>query len=189
MSDVPVVLTTVQRYGLRELPTLAYPDKAGVTLKCTKVQESVRHCRPLLLSSLIPILFRPHTVRTLGVSTRNGSSQRFARISRHTSFSGQSQIYCAHSSTSDHECVLETWRLHSPTENQGFVKEVAGDGFETTTLVEGAGHLVGLCLNSLTFILNVPFQVVQHNPAGVAKVIASLLQSIPVDRAVVRARL
>jgi hypothetical protein len=49
MSDVPVALTTVQRYGLRELPTLAYPDRArGVTLKCTKVQESVRHCRPLL---------------------------------------------------------------------------------------------------------------------------------------------
>jgi hypothetical protein len=51
ISDVqtPVVLTAVQRYGLRELPTLAYPDKAqGITLKCTKVQESVRYCRPLL---------------------------------------------------------------------------------------------------------------------------------------------
>jgi hypothetical protein len=49
MPDVLVVLTAVQRYGLRELPTLAYPDKAqGVTLKCTKVQENVRYCRPLL---------------------------------------------------------------------------------------------------------------------------------------------
>ncbi len=34
-----------QRCGLRELPTLAYPDKMqGVTLSCTKVQEAVR-CR------------------------------------------------------------------------------------------------------------------------------------------------
>jgi hypothetical protein len=49
VSDVPVVLTTVQRYGLRELPTLAYPDRArGVTLKCTKVQETVRYCRSLV---------------------------------------------------------------------------------------------------------------------------------------------
>lgn len=51
ISDVQtlVILTAVQRYGLRELPTLAYPDKdQGVTLKCTKVQEYVRYCRPLL---------------------------------------------------------------------------------------------------------------------------------------------
>ena len=34
-----------QRYGLRALPTLTYPDKTqGVTLTCTKVQEAVR-CR------------------------------------------------------------------------------------------------------------------------------------------------
>ena len=31
-----------QKYGLRELPTLTYPDKTeGVTLSCTKVQEEV----------------------------------------------------------------------------------------------------------------------------------------------------
>ena len=71
---------------------------------------------------------------------------------------------------------------YSPTENQGFVKEVAGDGFQTTSLVENAGHLVSLFLNSLTFILNAPFQAVQHNPTGVAKVIWSLLQSAPVVR-------
>ena len=49
IAGVSVVLTVVQRYGLRELPTLAYPDKAkGVTLKCTKVQETVGYCSPLL---------------------------------------------------------------------------------------------------------------------------------------------
>ena len=38
-------LIDVQRYGLRALPTLTYPDKTqGVTLTCTKVQEAVR-CR------------------------------------------------------------------------------------------------------------------------------------------------
>jgi hypothetical protein len=59
VSDVPVVLTAVQRYGLRELPTLAYPDKArGVTLKCTKVQETVRYCRPLL-----PTFFDSHPLQ------------------------------------------------------------------------------------------------------------------------------
>ncbi len=32
-----------QKYGLRELPTLTYPDKTqGVTLSCTKAQEVVR---------------------------------------------------------------------------------------------------------------------------------------------------
>ena len=36
-------LIDVQRYGLRPLPTLTYPDKTqGVTLTCTKVQEAVR---------------------------------------------------------------------------------------------------------------------------------------------------
>lgn len=55
MLDVqtPVVLTAVQRYGLRELPTLTYPDKAqGITLKCTKVQETVRYFRPFLQTLL-----------------------------------------------------------------------------------------------------------------------------------------
>lgn len=33
---------------------------------------------------------------------------------------------------------------HSPAENQGFIKEVAGDGFQTTSIVENAGHLVSL---------------------------------------------
>jgi hypothetical protein len=131
----------------------------------------------------IAILRRPHTLRTLGMSTRDGSSQLFARMSRHTSFSGQSRILCALSSTSDHERVLKTWRLYSPTENQGFVKEVAGGGFQTTSFVENAGHLVSsLCLNSLTFILITPFQAVQHNPAGVAKVIWGVLGSAPVVR-------
>jgi len=62
--------------------------------------------------------------------------------------------------------------------------EVAGHGFQTTSLVENAGHLVSLCLNSLrvTLILNVPFQAVQHNPAGVAKVVWSLLRSAPIFR-------
>jgi hypothetical protein len=42
-SDTSVFLPG-QRYGLRELPTSAYPDKIrGVTLNCTKVQEAVRH--------------------------------------------------------------------------------------------------------------------------------------------------
>lgn len=183
VSDVSVVLTTVQRYGLRELPTLAHPDKVrGVTLKCTKVQEAVRYCCPLLPTFLDSTPFRPHTLRTLGMSTRDGSSQLFARMSRHMSFSGQSRICCALSSISDHERVLKTRRLYSPTENQGFVKEVAGDGFQTTSLVENAGHLVSLCLNSLTFILNAPSQAVQHNPAGVAKVIWSLLRGAPVVR-------
>src|SRR6266576_3000544 len=105
------------------------------------------------------------------MSTRDGSSQPFARMSRLTSFSGQSRICCTLSPTFDHERVLKMWCLYSPTENQGFVKEVAGDGFQTTSLVENAGHLVSLFLNSLTFhtVLNAPFQAVQHNPAGVAK--------------------
>ena len=38
------VLTDGQRYGLRALPTLTYPDKTqGVTLTCTKIQEAVRY--------------------------------------------------------------------------------------------------------------------------------------------------
>lgn len=98
------------------------------------------------------------------------------------SFLGQSRICCALSSTSDHEKLLETWRLYSPSENQGFVKEVAGNGFQTTSLVENAGHLVSLFLDSLTFILNATIQVVHHNPAGLAKVILSLLLSAPVVR-------
>ena len=49
MSQVVLTTVLVQRYGLRELPTLAYPDKARViTLKCTKVQETVRYRRPFL---------------------------------------------------------------------------------------------------------------------------------------------
>lgn len=90
MSDVLVVLTAVQKYGLRELPTLAYPDKArGVTLKCTKAQESVRYRRPLFP---ILILFRPYTDRTLDIPTRNSLSRLFVRMSGHTLFSGQSRI-------------------------------------------------------------------------------------------------
>ena len=35
-------LTCVKKHGLRDLPTAAYPDKQGVTLKCTKAQQAVR---------------------------------------------------------------------------------------------------------------------------------------------------
>ena len=46
------VLIDGQRYGLRALPTLTYPDKTqGVTLNCTKVQEAVR-CRAVHPSSV-----------------------------------------------------------------------------------------------------------------------------------------
>lgn len=46
------VLIDGQRYGLRALPTLTYPDKTqGVTLACTKVQEAVR-CRAAHPSSV-----------------------------------------------------------------------------------------------------------------------------------------
>ena len=86
------------------------------------------------------------------------------------------------SSTSDHKTVIITWCFYSPAENQGFVKEVAGDGFQTTSFVENAGHLVSPYLHLLTFILNAPLQAVHHNPAGVAKVIWSLLRSAPVVR-------
>jgi hypothetical protein len=73
MSDVPVILTAVQRYGLRELPTLAYPDKArGVTLKCTKVQETVRYRRPLL-----PTFLDSHPLQaTYGENPGHARSQR-----------------------------------------------------------------------------------------------------------------
>ncbi|KAF8497527.1 Alpha/beta hydrolase fold-1 [Russula emetica] len=125
----PRVIDLYVRYGLRELPTLAYPDKArGVTLKCTKVQESA----------------------TYSENPGNVHSQRFLSnfckdVPTHVIFGAIPDMF--------------------PTENQGFVKEVAGDGFQTTSLVENAGHLA-----------------VQHNPAGVAKVIWSLLQSAPVVR-------
>lgn len=34
-----------QEHGLRSLPTAEYPDvKDGLTLKCTRKQEAVRHC-------------------------------------------------------------------------------------------------------------------------------------------------
>lgn len=93
VSDVLWVLTAVQKYGLRELPTLAYPNKArGVTLKCTKAQESVRYHHPLFPASSILILFRPYTDRILDMPTRNGLSRLFARTSGHTLFSGQSRI-------------------------------------------------------------------------------------------------
>ncbi|KAH9988119.1 Alpha/beta hydrolase family-domain-containing protein [Russula compacta] len=51
----------------------------------------------------------------------------------------------------------------NPAENRGFVKKVSGDGFRTTSVVEDAGHLA-----------------VQHNPAGVAKVMWNLLRGAPV---------
>ncbi|KAI0342214.1 alpha/beta-hydrolase [Trametopsis cervina] len=35
----PRILKLYVKYGLRDLPTLTYPDKEGVTLKCTKEQE------------------------------------------------------------------------------------------------------------------------------------------------------
>ncbi len=47
------VLIDGQRYGLRALPTLTYPDKTqGITLTCTKVQEAVgcRAARPSSVS-------------------------------------------------------------------------------------------------------------------------------------------
>jgi len=46
----------------------------------------------------------------------------------------------------------------NPIENRKFVRELAGDGFRTISVVENAGHLA-----------------VQHNPAGVAKVVWGLL--------------
>ncbi|KAF8257766.1 Alpha/beta hydrolase fold-1 [Lactarius quietus] len=41
----PRVVDIYIKYGLRELPTLTYPDKTqGVTLTCTKVQEFATYC-------------------------------------------------------------------------------------------------------------------------------------------------
>lgn len=36
------VIHNYQETGLRDLPTLEYPDKEGVTLKCTRRQETVK---------------------------------------------------------------------------------------------------------------------------------------------------
>ena len=56
---VPFVITldvnssnaTTQEYGLRDLPTVDYPDKTnGVTLKCSKLQEAV--CFYLYMAAL-----------------------------------------------------------------------------------------------------------------------------------------
>ena len=97
VSDVPVVLTTVQRYGLRELPTLAYPDKArGVTLKCTKVQETVRYCRPLL-----PAFLDSHPVQaTYTESPGHVHSRRFLStfckdVPTHVIFGAIPDMLCA----------------------------------------------------------------------------------------------
>lgn len=34
--------------------------------------------------------------------------------------------------------------LYSPIENRKFIRELAGDGFRTISVVENAGHLVSL---------------------------------------------
>ena len=109
MSDVPVVLTAVQRYGLRELPTLAYPDKTrGVTLNCTKVLESVRYCRPLL-----PAFFDSHPLQAAySANPGHVHSQRLLStfckdIPTHVVFGAIPDMLCAFV-YSDHERVLKT---------------------------------------------------------------------------------
>lgn len=42
-----------QEYGLRHLPTLDYPDKTGVTLKCSKIQEAVSSQNVSFLSNFL----------------------------------------------------------------------------------------------------------------------------------------
>jgi len=125
----PRVIDLYVKYGLRELPTSAYPDQTrGVTLKCTKIQEYATY------------------IETHGCL----SSQRFL-----STFCKDVPSHVVFGAIAD----------FNPAENQGFIKEVAGDGFQTTSIVENAGHLV-----------------VQNNPAGMAKVIWNLLSSAPVVR-------
>jgi len=97
MSDVPVALTAVQRYGLRELPTLAYPDKTrGVTLRCTKVQETVRYYRRLL-----PTFLDSHPLQaTYTENTGHVHSRRFLStfckdVPTHVVFGAIPDMLCA----------------------------------------------------------------------------------------------
>jgi hypothetical protein len=97
LSDLQVVLTAVQRYGLRELPTLTYPDKAqGVTLTCTKVQETVRYCLPLL-----PDFLDSHPLQaTYSENTGHVHSRRFLStfckdVATHVVFGAIPDMLCA----------------------------------------------------------------------------------------------
>jgi hypothetical protein len=70
--------------------TLTRPEESPSTVQRCRNLCVIRYTPSIV--PLIPILFRPHTMRTTAVSTRNGSSQPFARISRHTLYLGQSRI-------------------------------------------------------------------------------------------------
>ncbi|KAH9996333.1 Alpha/beta hydrolase fold-1 [Russula vinacea] len=104
----PRVIDLYVKYGLRELPTSAYPDQTrGVTLNCTKSQEYATYIE----------------------SQGRCSSQRFL------------STFCKDVPT---HVVFGAIADFNPADNQEFIKEVAGDGFRTTSIVENAGHLVSL---------------------------------------------
>lgn len=82
-------------------------------------------------------------MRHKDLSSRNGSSRLFPRMSRHIVFGEIADLKCVLSLPVAREVWLMI-SLYSPIENREFVRELAGDGFRTISVVENAGHLVSL---------------------------------------------
>jgi hypothetical protein len=108
MSDAPMFLLLDRNMAyesFQPLPTLTRPGESR-----SIVQRSKNLCvmwYPPSKFPLTPILCRLYTMRTTGVSARNGSSQLFARISQRMLYLGQSRILSAPLSTSNHKRVLK----------------------------------------------------------------------------------
>ncbi|KAI9438247.1 Alpha/beta hydrolase fold-1 [Lactarius indigo] len=113
----PRVVNIFVKYGLRELPTLAHPDKTqGVTLSCTKAQEFATYSENV---------GRLKAQRFLATFCKD--------VPTHVVFGEIADIkFCG--------------AFFSPAENREFLKQVSSDGFRTTSFVKNAGHLA-VCQN------------------------------------------